>query len=62
MLTAAALEELVVDACAVGSTVELDDFRADDVTVALAVVLVDVVDVVLGLGSSSSPSRYSLSS
>lgn len=54
MLATAALEELAAGACAVGVAPEVDEALPDEVEVALAVL---VVDVVLGLGSSLSPSR-----
>lgn len=59
MLATAALEVLAAEPCAVGVTPEVDEALLDEVEVALAVL---VVDVVFGLGSSLSPSRYSFSS
>lgn len=57
-LATAALGELVAEIWAVGVVLELEGA----LFVGVAVALLDVVDVVFGLGSSSSPSRYSLSS
>lgn len=57
MLAAPALEEVAAGASTVGLVLGSEDVLAEDVGVALAVALVVVVDVVFGLGSSSSPSR-----